>query len=87
MKRVFSLILVVMMVAVMMTACGSSAFTVDFDTLGITVDGTPVSGDKVVVAYHRSDMNVFNAGERIPAPDLNYNFDMLRTQSNTCVIR
>ena len=57
--------------------------TVDFNTLGITVDGTPVSGDTIVVAYHRSDMNVFNAGEGIPAPDLNDNFDMLRTQSNT----
>ncbi len=33
MKRVISLILVILMVAVMMTACGSSAFTVDMNAL------------------------------------------------------
>lgn len=54
---------------------------VDFDTLGITPEGTPVDGDTIVVAYHQSGMVVFNAGEGIPAPDLNANFDTLRTQS------
>lgn len=56
--------------------------TADFATLGITVTGTPVSGDTVVVAYHKSDMIIFNAGEGISAPDLNTNFDNLKDQSN-----
>lgn len=55
---------------------------VDFDALGITPDGTPDDGDTIIVAYHQSEMIVFNAGEGIPAPDLNANFDTLRTQSN-----
>lgn len=57
--------------------------TANFTTLGITVTGTPVSSDTIVVAYHKSDMIIFNAGEGISAPDLNTNFDNLKTQSNT----
>lgn len=56
---------------------------VDLTALGVTPEGTPVSGDKIVVAYHRSEMNVFNAGEGIPAPELNANFDNLKTESNS----
>lgn len=56
---------------------------VDLTALGVTPEGTPVSGDTIVVAYHRSEMNVFNAGEGIPAPELNANFDNLKTESNS----
>lgn len=57
--------------------------TINLATLGITVTGTPVSSDTIVVAYHKSDMILFYAGEGISAPDLNTNFDGLKTQSNT----
>lgn len=56
--------------------------TANFTTLGITVTGTPVSGDTIVVAYHKSEMIKFFAGEGISAPDINTNFDNLKTQSN-----
>lgn len=56
--------------------------TINLATLGITVTGTPVSSDTIVVAYHKSDMILFYAGEGISAPDLNDNFDNLKTQSN-----
>ena len=56
MKRVFSLILVVMMVAVMMTACGSSAFTVDFDTLYDTYESYL---PEMVVLDDKAMMNLY----------------------------
>lgn len=56
--------------------------TADFTTLGITYDGTAAQNDTIIVAYHKSAMTIFVAGEGIPAPDLNTNFDQLKTQSN-----
>ena len=56
MKRVFSVILVVMMVAVMMTACGSSAFTVDFDTLYDTYESYL---PEMVVLDDKAMMNLY----------------------------
>lgn len=56
--------------------------SVDFATLGITITGTPATNDTIIVAYHKSEMITFYAGEGISAPDLNDNFDELRTQSN-----
>lgn len=56
---------------------------VNLQSLGITYDaGTESANDVIMLAYHKSDMIIFAAGEGIPAPDLNTNFDQLRTQSN-----
>ena len=55
---------------------------VSFATLGISIEGTAAANDEIVVAYHKPEMIVFAAGDGISAPDLNDNFEELRTQSN-----
>lgn len=56
---------------------------VNLETLGISYDqGTESANDVIEVAYHKSSMIIFSAGDGISAPDLNTNFDQLRTQSN-----
>lgn len=57
--------------------------TVDFTTLGITFDGTATTGDKILVAFHPSEMQLFSAGDGVNCIKLNTNFDQLKTNVNT----
>lgn len=56
---------------------------VDFTTLGITFDGTPASGDELIVAYHPSEMLLFSAGKGVNCIKLNTNFDQVMTDTNS----
>lgn len=54
---------------------------VDLTDYGISFTGTPVNNDVLTVSYIPGLIQ-FYAGDGISAPDLNTNFELLRTQSN-----
>lgn len=60
----------------------ATSTVVNMATLGITFDGTPTTGDTIVVAYHPSEMYVFSAGKGINCVKINDNFDQLKTDIN-----